>query len=304
MASVAAALAAYPVMGQTTAEPVGLLLAAGPQARILRRNSKAPVPAQAGEILFAGDRLRAGNGPVSYLYCPGRSSQTLDAQSEAVFQAAEVKVQKGKIVSQQEMAMCFLPQAVQLGVASQQHAGVQVVRGAPPLRLIFPVGGPALDMPPTFAWQPLESADSYQVQVTNAARTVLWTTTLAETEIRYPGHAPPLVAPSTYRWKVTALAGGKPVAATESQFQVRRAAESRQILQDLTEIQAALEQDPSNPAWRLAKAARLERASLLPEALGEYQALKPVWKDAEWLKAKLFRLEQDLLAAQRNVPAQ
>jgi len=295
------------LVGQTTTqEPVGLLLGTGPDAEIVRRSAKTPLPARAGEMLFAGDRLRTGSAPASFLYCPGRASQTLGAGSEALLDAAEVKIERGKQVSRQPAGVCLLPPVVELGVASRQHAGGLVLRDVPPaasLKLVSPVGSPILDTPPKFVWAAKPEADTYLIEVANATRVVIWRTELGQTEIQYPGHAPPLVAPSFYYWRVTASAAGKPIAATESAFTVLRPAERSQLRQQLAETQSALDKDPANPALRLAKATRLERAGLLSQAVEDYQALPPAWKDHAWLKEKLAQLEQALRAAQRDALA-
>src|SRR5712692_3296720 len=218
------AVAGSPVYAQTAEGPVGLLTAAGPQTKIFRRDSTRPVAARIGEMLFAGDRLLAGTEPVSYLYCPSRSLQTLDRQGEALFQSAEVKVQKGKILSQKTVGSCLLPQKVQLSVAGQQKVGALVMRGVE-LKLLSPVGGPVLDTQPKFAWQAAKEASAYEIAVSNSEGTVVWKTRLSGTEAQYPPHAPPLIGPAAYSWKVTALAGGKATAATESTFQLVNTAE-------------------------------------------------------------------------------
>ncbi len=293
--------ASQPLLAQTAEGPVGLLTAAGPQSKIIRRDSSKPVPARVGEMLFAGDRLLAGTEPVSYLFCPSRSLQTLDRQAEALFQPAEVKVPKGKIVSQKQVGSCLLPQKVQLSLASQQKVGALVMRGVE-LKLLSPVGGPALETQPKFAWQPqpAKEASSYEIEVANSEGRVLWKTRLSGTEAQYPPHAPPLIGPATYSWKVTALADGKATAATESTFQLLTTAERLKMRQDLERVSGEMKQDPSNPALRVERAAMLEQAKLAPAALEEYRALAATWKDTVWLQAKVADLEQALASAQRN----
>ena len=286
---------------QAAQGPVGLLIGVGPDARIVRRDSPKPVPARIGEMLFAGDRLLAGKDQASYLYCPSRSMQTLDRQGEALFQSGEVKVQKGKIASQKQVAVCTLPRAVQLSAASQQQVGALVLREVPGLKLLAPVGSPVLETPPKFAWQALKDAESYEIQVANSEQVVLWKTRLPGTEIPYPPYAPPLIVPATYSWRVTAIAGGKPIAATESTFQLLATAERQSVRQQLADIAGAMEQDPSNPAARLARAAVLERAGLLSHAVAEYRALAADWKDAAWLELKLSELDRAIQAAQRSL---
>ncbi len=292
-------LGSFLLTAQTAEGPVGLLTAAGPQAKLLRRDSNKPVPARVGEMLFAGDRLLAGTDPVAYLFCPSRSLQTLDRQAEALFQPTEVKVQKGKILAQKEVGSCLLPQKVRLSVASEQKVGALVMRGIA-LKLLSPVGSSVLEAPPRFAWQAAKEASAYEIEVANSEGRVLWKTHVSGTEAQYPPHAPPLIGPAIYSWKVTALGGGKATAATESSFQLVTTAERLRIRQDLTRVSGQMGQDPSNPALRLVKAATLEQGNLTPAALEEYRALAATWKDAVWLQAKVADLERMLESAQRN----
>ncbi len=288
-------------LAQTAEEPVGLVLGAGGGAQIQRRAGEA-VAARAGEMLFTGDRLRTGAAPASYLYCPGRASERIEAESEALFGAAEVKITRGRAAGRQAVAACFLPPVVVLGVASRQHAGALVLRETPPVpKLAAPLGAPVLDMPPRFAWEKAGGADAYQVEILDAAGKTLWKTEVAGTEVRYPGHAPPLVAPSTYRWRVTASAGGRVIGTTESSFQALRAAERMELRKQIADLSAIYDHDSSNPALRLARAAVLERRGLLAQALQDYQSLVAVWKEAPWLKERIFQLEQALRAAERSV---
>jgi hypothetical protein len=288
---------AVPLAAQS-GEPVGLLLAAGSNSKIIRHEAGTPGPASVGEMLFAGDRLLTGSSPASYLYCPARSSQTLAPNSEAVFASGQVQVAKGKITSQKEVAVCFLPRTVALNTASQQKVGALVMRGVPlPLKLISPVGSPVLDAPPRFFWQPVARADSYEIQVSNSENQLLWKIRHKGTEIQYPAYAPPLMAPSTYSWKVTAFEGDRALAATESKFELLTIAEARKIRQELAETNAA----SSEPALLVARAAVLEQAKLTAEALLTYEAAAKVWKDAPWLQAKVNELELTLQSAQHNV---
>ena len=291
-------------LAQSGGEPVGLLLTAGRDARITRRDAKSSGPARVGEILLAGDRLNSAGSTASYLYCPEKSTQVLAAKSEAVFESTGVQIRTGKVESRQPVSQCFLPQVVQLAVASQQHAGALVARDVPPVpALLYPIGtpSPVLDTPPLFAWEPVEKADTYRLEVSNSAGVVLWTQQIPGTQAQYPAHAPPLVAPSIYTWKVTALAGGKPLAATESQLRILSVADRRRIRQEIADAQKIIDEPGSSPAARLAKAVMLERNQLLPDALDEYKTLQARWKEAGWLQAKVVQLQDALRAAQRTV---
>lgn len=107
--------------------PVGILLSPG-DARIVRANSANPVPAKASDLLFSGDSIRTGAAPTSYLFCPGKSRQTLAPKAEALFEATEVKVNKGKLAAQQPAGSCLLPAMLRVSVASQQSYGAMRTR--------------------------------------------------------------------------------------------------------------------------------------------------------------------------------
>ncbi len=294
----------WSLRAQPAPEPVGLVIAAGADAQIVRRGSTAPVRASIGEILFAGDRLAAGAGPASFLYCPARLIETIDPQSEALFEITDLKLQRGKVASKKPVATCLLPRAVDLSPASRQRVGGLTMRDVPPdLELLTPLGDVILDAPLKFGWRSREGADSYQIEVANAQRTPVWNTRLEGTQIEYPAWAPPLLSPATYYWKVTALAAGKPIAATQSTFQLPTTAERQQIRQQLASILKVLAEDPSNPALQLAKAAEFERAGRRARALDEYRTLAEAWKDASWLQEKVRELQSARLAAQLNVLA-
>ena len=122
--SIAASLFA----ADTKEEPVGLILSA-PGGKVLRANTETPLAARAGDILFSGDALRAVGSPANFLYCPAKSSQTLDAGGEVLLDTKNLKVKSGKLDAPKPVNACFLPQLVRVAVASQQHYGVSMTRG-------------------------------------------------------------------------------------------------------------------------------------------------------------------------------
>ena len=109
-------------------EPVGLVLLAG-NAKVLRANTETPLAARTGDILFAGDALRSDTSTASFLYCPTKTSQTLDQGGEVLLDAKQLKKVKGTISGSKPVNACFLPQVVRVSVASQQHYGVSMTRG-------------------------------------------------------------------------------------------------------------------------------------------------------------------------------
>src|ERR1017187_6583802 len=70
-------------------EPVGLILNAT-GGKVLRANTETPLAARAGDILFSGDSLKAIGSPASFLYCPTKGSQTLDAGGDVLLDTKQL----------------------------------------------------------------------------------------------------------------------------------------------------------------------------------------------------------------------
>ena len=109
-------------------EAVGLVLAPG-GSKVLRTGTETPLAARAGDILFSGDALRSEGAPASFLYCPLKTSQTLDQGGEVILESKQLKVKTGKLSGSKPVNACFLPTVVRVAVASQQHYGVSMTRG-------------------------------------------------------------------------------------------------------------------------------------------------------------------------------
>jgi hypothetical protein len=109
-------------------EPVGLLLTAT-GSKVLRASSQTPLAARAGDVLFSGDELRTESGSASFLYCPGKTSQTLDPGGDLVLDAKQLNIRTGKLSGAKPVNSCYLPQLVRVDSDSQQHYGVAMSRG-------------------------------------------------------------------------------------------------------------------------------------------------------------------------------
>lgn len=109
-------------------DPVGLVLNAG-GGKILRANTETPLAARAGDLLFSGDGIRTESAAASFLFCPSKAIETLSQAGEVRLDAHQLKVKTGKI-SEQAARACTLPQALRVAIASQQHYGVSMTRGA------------------------------------------------------------------------------------------------------------------------------------------------------------------------------
>lgn len=105
--------------------PVGLVLGAG---ATVQRGSQPAVAVQAGELLFAGDVIRAGQQPVAVLSCSRQMRFLLDAATEASVAEGEWKLKSGRITGEAPVSSCYLPDSPKLSLASQQHYGVLAAR--------------------------------------------------------------------------------------------------------------------------------------------------------------------------------
>jgi Tfp pilus assembly protein PilF len=209
LASLSIPLAAEPPKEQ----PVGLVLSAT-SAKLLRANTETPLAARIGDILFAGDTLRTESSPVTFLFCPAKSSDTLGPNAEVILEGAKLKTKSGKIAATKPVASCFLPQLVRVAVATQQHYGVSMTRG-----LAKPDAQP-----------------------------------LGRSEL------PP------------------------------------DVLSELVPVERDISADPLNPANWIVEASVYERHKLEANALADYRKAAEQWKDAVWVRGRIFELEESLAA--------
>jgi len=110
-------------------QATGLVLSAGTGSQILRRGAQRLVPARPGDVLFTGDRVRTGDSPLTYLYCPGQFSETLAENSEALIGAQSISVEKGRSDARKDTASCVLPQVLRLPEGAQKRLGGLAMRG-------------------------------------------------------------------------------------------------------------------------------------------------------------------------------
>jgi tetratricopeptide (TPR) repeat protein len=108
-------------------QPLGLVLAAG-GGKVVRAGSELPLAARAGDVLFSGDALRSDTAPVSFLFCPDKSSESLAPKAEVILEPKQLRVRAGRMAAKTPAASCFLPPLARVSVASQQHYGVTMVR--------------------------------------------------------------------------------------------------------------------------------------------------------------------------------
>jgi hypothetical protein len=127
-AVLAVGFAAGNLAADTPETPVGILLSAG-DAKLMRANTAAAADAKTTDLLFAGDSIRTGSVAATYLFCAGKTRQTLGPKGEAHFESAQVRIKTGKITAQQPAGSCLLPPVLRVSVASQQSFGSLRTRG-------------------------------------------------------------------------------------------------------------------------------------------------------------------------------
>lgn len=108
-------------------EPVGLVLNPG-GGQLLRADAQTPLAARAGDLLFSGDGLRTSSSAASFLFCPGKTLETLSAAGEVRLDEKKPKAKNGSLAEQPARA-CTLPKTLRVAAASQQHYGVTMTRG-------------------------------------------------------------------------------------------------------------------------------------------------------------------------------
>ncbi len=84
--------------------------------------------AAAGGVLFPGDRLRAGDGGSTFLFCPEKAEYTLAAGSEVAFTAEKVRTVSGEASTSGGAAVCSLPPLPRGVTAARFHNGGSLSR--------------------------------------------------------------------------------------------------------------------------------------------------------------------------------
>lgn len=108
-------------------QPQALILSAT-GAHLLRAGSELPLSAKPGDILFAGDALRADGGTAVFISCTAKSQQTVSLDAEVLFDTRQMKLRAGKFADQKAASGCFLPLLPRSIVASQQNAGTAIAQ--------------------------------------------------------------------------------------------------------------------------------------------------------------------------------
>ena len=122
-----AGLPAAHVRANKLEQPVGLVLAS--QGASLHRSGDASaLGAKTGDILFAGDSLKANGGTAAFQFCPERSSHKVSGDAEVTFGENAVQVDAGSLEDSKQLSICILPPVARGVPASQQHNGGSLAR--------------------------------------------------------------------------------------------------------------------------------------------------------------------------------
>lgn len=267
--------------------PVGLLSSVKGTVQVIRAGQTAPMPARPADLVGPEDRLITGaNGEAVFLYCPDPKSARLMGGGEVVFGASALQVKRGKLADERKVGGCRLPTTLALSGASQQQVGLVKTRGRD-VNLRSPNRSFIDNTQPKFRWLPVDGAKSYDVRVQDREEKVLFTTTIAGTEVEYPASAPKLAAGQKYWWRVVARDPDGNVSEAGTFFQTlseNKVAELRSAEADLKKQLAAV---PTDNGPRMLLAFLYEENGLFENAALTYDDLIQKLGSNDWLKFQL-----------------
>ena len=84
--------------------------------------------AAAGNVLFPGDRLRSGQGQVTFLFCPKKAEYSLESHSEIAFGVEEIRPVNGRPTLTGPALLCSLPPLPRGAPAGRFHNGGSLSR--------------------------------------------------------------------------------------------------------------------------------------------------------------------------------
>ncbi|HBY58967.1 MAG TPA: hypothetical protein DEH78_04050 [Solibacterales bacterium] len=281
------AASAYPAAREAE-EPVGVILASTPGAYVLRWNTKAPLPARPGDLLFTGDRLKTGDKAAAFLYCPGPNSQQLEPLGEVLFDAKRVVVERGNLTNNQPRRACMLPKVLRMDFASLQRFGGMTVRDVPAAGAtpsLWPKALGRLDLKPVFQFEPVPGATSYQFELSRPGAGVIFKTSAQKPRFEYTGAE--LGVGGRFFYEVVAFEGQQKVASAGALFHFLADTDREEIRAELSRL---VKEGGTAPEAMLQRAALYERSGQMDEAVAEYQKLAEAWPESAWLRGKRLDL--------------
>ncbi len=242
-----------PLLGEDESA-VGMILGSTGEARLIH-DSETSEPRLA-QLLYAGDIITVDIGEVSFLFCPAVETVTVGAQTSVKI-SSNLEVIRGSRLEQKPARRCTLPR-VALGSASLERIGALRARGYPPI-VVFLGGRIRVDRP-TFRWQAVENARTYELLLRASSGQEIWATETMETVLEYPTDQPAL-DPGGYSWILTARGEEGIVGEQRARFEVRP--------------DPSLVLSTSNDSKeRLLRAAELENGGFYSEAAEIYASLR------------------------------
>lgn len=92
-------LASTNFVAATSDQPVGVMLASG-GSRLLRAGTETALASRPGELLFPGDQLSTTTTPASFLFCPGKTKESLLPGGEIQLRDKRLRLLQGKTTEQ------------------------------------------------------------------------------------------------------------------------------------------------------------------------------------------------------------
>src|SRR5205814_9901652 len=102
---------------QPPADPAIAMVISSGSARLLRAGTQLEIDLRQGDLLFAGDRITAGDGAVVLWHCPAPQSVQLERQAVARIEAKRVAAVSGQLTNARPIGFCPVPPADRAALA-------------------------------------------------------------------------------------------------------------------------------------------------------------------------------------------
>jgi hypothetical protein len=276
------------------AEPVGLLSMVSGEVQIVRAGESAQAKARTADLLGAGDRVLTGaDSEATFLFCPESRAAKITAGSEVQFDAASLKVTKGRLAEERKVPTCRLPASLVLAAASKMKSGNMRLRGSG-MVLRAPANTLVPTLTPSFRWDPVENAVGYEIKLQDREERILWKTDIPGTEVAYPSDASALAWGQKYRWRVTAQRDGDAIDEAGSTFQVMAADQAGSVRSAAADLEKQRAANPSDNGPLFLLAFLYEDNGMLDEAVRVYGELAQRMGPQDWVQSRMNDLMSKL----------
>jgi hypothetical protein len=269
------------------AEPVGLLSLVSGNVQIVRAGESDPVEARTADLLGAGDRVVTGaNSEATFLFCPESRAAKMTAGSEVQFDAESLAVKRGTLAEERKVPTCRLPASLVLAAASKMRSGNLRLRGSG-MVLRSPANTMVPTLTPSFRWDPVENAASYEIKLEDREERILWRASVSGTEVKYPADAGVLAWGQKYRWRVTAQAAGDAVDEAGSTFQVMPGEQAEAVRSAVADLEKQHASNPGDNGPLFLLAFLYEDNGMLDEAVRVYGELAQGMGPQDWVQSRM-----------------